>query len=297
MSRILVTGSNGYIGRHLVPILIEMGHSVTCVDVQEKAVSLNAVYYKKDIFSDATDLFEELGSPEILFHLAWKDGFVHNSESHLDYLPRHYRFIRNMVMSGVRNVSVMGSMHEVGYYEGALDETVPNNPRSLYGISKNALRSALELFEKTQPFSFHWLRGFYICGDDMHNNSIFTKILQTVASGKKDFPFTTGLNQYDFIDIDDLATEIALAGTQDEVTGIINCCSGKPISLKEKIESFLQDNHLDVQLNYGEFPERPYDSKLLYGNNEKIKKIVQNAIDKETIISKRLDRLKKLLEI
>lgn len=166
-------------------------------------------------------------------------------------------------------------MHEIGYFEGAIDENTPQNPSSLYGISKNALRQAMLLLCKEKGFSLKWLRGFYICGDDKRNNSIFAKILQKAEAGEKTFPFTTGTNRYDFIDVDDLSLEIALASVQDEVCGVINCCSGKPVALKDKVEAFIKEHGLDIKLAYGVFPDRPYDSKIIYGNSEKIKAIVE----------------------
>ena len=89
------------------------------------------------------------------------------------------------------------------------------------------------------------------------------------------FPFTTGVNKYDFINIDELSEMIAKASIQKEITGIINCCSGKAVSLKEKVEEFLQNNNLKIKLEYGVFPEREYDSPEIWGNNEKIKKILK----------------------
>ena len=62
---------------------------------------------------------------------------------------------------------------------------------------------------------------------------------------------------------------------QKEVTGIINCCKGEPISLAERVESFIKEHNLDIKLDYGAFPDRPYDSPCEYGNPDKINKILK----------------------
>ena len=67
---------------------------------------------------------------------------------------------------------------------------------------------------------------------------------------------------------------IAATVMQDEVTGIINCCSGKPVSLAEEVEGFIRKNGLDIQLEYGAFPDRPYDSPGVWGDPTKINKIL-----------------------
>ena len=99
-------------------------------------------------------------------------------------------------------------------------------------------------------------------------------MLNAAEEGKKTFPFTTGRNKYDFIDVDMLASQIAAVITQNEVAGIINCCSGEPVSLAERVERFITDNNLEISLEYGAFPDRPYDSPCIYGDPTKINRIL-----------------------
>ncbi|MDU1854629.1 MAG: NAD(P)-dependent oxidoreductase, partial [Clostridium baratii] len=83
----------------------------------------------------------------------------------------------------------------------------------------------------------------------------------------------------DFIEIDELVNQIAIASLQNEVTGIINCCSGEPISLAEKVEEFIRQNNFKIKLEYGAYPDRPYDSPGVWGDNKKIKYILQKYSD------------------
>ncbi len=273
--KVAVTGAGGYIGRHVVEALLELGHEVTAVDFVTEGIDSRAQIADVELFSGASNLYQQMGEPDCVIHMAWKDGFVHNSNAHMDYLSAHYLFIRNLVDAGCKNISVMGTMHEIGFYEGKIDENTPCNPLSQYGIAKNALRQAVLNYTKDKDVNIFWLRAYYILGDDKKNNSIFAKILAAVEEGKKEFPFTTGKNQYDFISVDELAAQIAKASTQTKYTGIINVCSGKPVSLGDRVEQFIRENNLDITLKYGVFPERPYDSKIIYGDNEVIEKIMK----------------------
>ena len=121
-----------------------------------------------------------------------------------------------------------------------------------------------------------WLRGYYIVGNSEFGCSIFSKIAEAVEQGKKTFPFTTGENQYDFLDYDEFCKQVAAVAMQKKVTGIINCCSGKPMKLAERVEQFIKENNYDIKLEYGAFPDRPYDSKAVWGSNEKINEIMGN---------------------
>ena len=88
----------------------------------------------------------------------------------------------------------------------------------------------------------------------------------------------TAPRSYDFISIQELAYQIAAAVSQDEIDGIINICSGEPMSLADRVEAYIRDNDLDITLEYGAFPDRPYDSPGVWGDATKIRQILA-AVD------------------
>lgn len=271
---ILVTGAGGYIGRHVVKALLDAGQTVIASDLHLRDVDSRARGIEANIFEPSDDLYQQLGAPDVCLHMAWRDGFKHNSDNHMGDLSNHYRFIKAMLDGGLKQIAVMGTMHEVGYWEGAIDENTPCHPASMYGIAKNALREATLMLAKEHDAIAQWIRAYYIVGDDARGNSIFSKLLQAAEEGKTTFPFTTGKNKYDFINVDELARQIAAVVSQSEVDGIINCCTGQPITLAERVERYIKDNGLNIKLDYGAFPDRPYDSPGVWGDATKIKQIL-----------------------
>ncbi len=206
---IAVTGANGYIGKHVVDALILMGAEVIAVDHAHHQVNQRARFVHMDVHSGNRDVFKLLGSPDVCLHLAWKDVFSHNADSHMQELSKHFEFIKNMIDGGLKQIAVIGSMHEIGDYRGAVDEHTPCNPSNMYGIAKDSLRKSVLLLAQINSITAQWLRVFYIYGDDRHNQSVFTSIIQAEENGKESFLLSSGNNRYDFIHIHELSDMIA----------------------------------------------------------------------------------------
>jgi dTDP-6-deoxy-L-talose 4-dehydrogenase (NAD+) len=187
----------------------------------------------------------------------------------------HHRLLTEVARM-VPRVAALGTMHEVGYWEGAIDADTPTSPTSLYGIAKDALRRSTTLVIGDAA-EYTWLRCYYILGDDRRNRSIFTKLLEAADRGETEFPFTTGRNRYDFIDVAELGRQIAVAATTAGVTGVVNCASGEPMSLADRVEQFIRDNRLPIVLRYGAFPDRPYDSPGVWGDATRIKELMATS--------------------
>lgn len=271
--KVLVTGANGYLGQGVVKQLLDDGVTVIATDLSNENIDTRAVIKCSNLFEmeEPYTFFEQ---PDVVLHMAWRDGFVHNANSHIEDIPKHYAFIKKLIDSGVKKVAFMGSMHEVGFFEGSINENTATHPMSLYGIAKDSLRNMVQLLCKNAGVTFQWLRGYYIVGNSEFGCSIFSKITAAEKEGKESFPFTTGQNQWDFIDYDKFCLQVAAAVEQSEINGIINICSGRPEKLADRVERFIKENNYKIQLDYGKFPDRPYDSKAVWGDESKIRQIM-----------------------
>ena len=274
--QVLVTGAGGYIGRHVVDALVARGAEVTAVVRPGSAARINseARVVEFDLLAPGADFAELLSpAPASVVHLAWEAGFAHNAPVHMLKLSDHFRFLSSAVDAGAQRLAVLGSMHEIGFYEGAVTDETATNPLSLYGIAKDALRKS-SLLAFGDRVALQWLRAYYIYGDDRNNKSIFTKLLEAADQGKTEFPFTSGAARFDFIHVAELGRQIAAVALQSDVTGVINVGSGTSVSLGEHVERFIRENRLDITLKYGAFPDRPYDSREIYGDATAIRQLM-----------------------
>ncbi len=262
--KVAVTGANGFLGSGICHELVRRGHDVVAVDLRGDHLGEGIRMVEGSAFEMA-DPFFEMDEPDCVLHLAWRDGFKHNSDAHIEDLPKHVELIKRLADSPLGRIAVMGSMHEVGYFEGGIRPETPCSPESMYGIAKNALRQATELLCRESETELQWLRGYYIVDKATYGSSIFSKICKAAAAGQSSFPFTMGQNQYDFLDYPEFCSMVVDIVTGDSGAGIYNISSGRPERLADRVERFIAENGFDIRLEYGAYPDRPYDSPAVWG--------------------------------
>ena len=184
--KILVTGANGYLGQGIVKELLDNGRNVVAADFKTTYVDDRAEKVDCDLFS-VEEPYIYFGKPDVLLHLAWRDGFVHYSENHIADLPKHYHFLKQMVEANISKISVMGTMHEIGFFEGSINENTPCHPMSLYGIGKDALRNCVAMMTNGKHTKWQWLRAITSSGILSLVVLFFQKLRQQKKRVKQNF--------------------------------------------------------------------------------------------------------------
>lgn len=277
--KIAVTGANGFIGRHVISELakypIEIIPVVRCLSphlpeyVKTKAVEL-------DIHTFQKDAFERIGSPDALIHLAWAGLPNYKSLHHFEQeLPIQYKFLQNMVTSGLQSLVVAGTCFEYGMQSGALNESMITLPSNPYGLSKDVLRCQLEYLQKAKPFSLTWARLFYLYGEGQAENSLFPQLRKAVERGDKVFNMSGGEQLRDYLPVTEVAKYLVSLAIGGKNTGIINICSGKPISVRKLVEQWIAENNWKIDLNLGHYPYPDYEPMAFWGDRQKLDTYVE----------------------
>ena len=285
--KILVTGAPGFVGIHVVQYLIRNGHKVIAtsrdiVKAQKQNWYLQVEYIQFD-YSDLPkhlDVYQFLGSPDVLIHLAWDGLSDFQNLSHInDNLFLNYNFLRNYVNNGGNHILVTGTCLEYGLYNGELREDLISDPVCAYGIAKDSLRRMLqELNKKYSNLSFQWLRLFYMYGNGQNSGSILPQLDAAVKNKETHFNMSQGDQLRDYLHIEKVAEFISKTALQKGICGIINCCSGKPVSVRKLVEDYVEEKKYSIKLNLGYYKYPNYEALAFWGNNDKIQKILNNNI-------------------
>jgi UDP-glucose 4-epimerase len=156
--QILVTGGAGFIGSHLVDVLLEAGHAVDVIDDlssgRREKLPAGVALHVADVRDKQTltRVFNET-RPEAVFHEAAQLSVARSvREPAFDAevnLMGILNVLENSIRVGTRKV-VFASSGGVLYGDvaAAAPETTPSNPISPYGISKWASEQYLQFFAR-----------------------------------------------------------------------------------------------------------------------------------------------------
>ena len=113
-------------------------------------------------------------------------------------------------------------------------------------------------------------------GRGQNPNSLLSQLEKALATGEKVFNMSGGEQIRDFMPVEEVASAIVSIAFQNKISGIINCCSGKPVKVMDFVRSYLREKSKDLTLNLGYYPYPDYEPMAFWGDNTKLKTIRDN---------------------
>jgi len=274
---VLVTGATGFIGNYVIQELLNQEQRVIVTSRNaEKAKSCDwfsqVQYIPCDLNVVQDSFFDFFHQPELLIHLAWEGLPNYQELFHLEKnLFSNYRFLKNILTNGLRKLVVAGTCFEYGMQNGPLSENMETKPNNPYGLAKDTLRKFLEQLQKTTDFEFKWVRLFYIYGKGQSPDAILSQLERALENGETSFNMSGGKQLRDYLPVEKVAKYIVKIARQNRVTGIINCGSGTPISIRKLVENYLKEKKKSIHLNLGYYPYPEYESMAFWGDTSKLR--------------------------
>ena len=259
--RVLVTGGAGYIGSHVVDLLVREGHRITVLDTLEKghreAVHPGAQLVQGDC-GDAALLDTLLPGTEAVMHFA---AYIEAGESMVDpgrflvnNTAKPLALLDRMTAHGVDKFIFSSTAATYGNPEYTpIDEDHPKAPTNTYGYAKLQVEGALEWLHRLRGLGSVSLRYFNASGcggelgEDHSPESHLIPLILEVAQGRRaaikvfgtDYPTPDGTCVRDYIHVLDLASAHVLAlkavGAGQRLA--FNLGNGKGYSVREVIEA------------------------------------------------------------
>jgi nucleoside-diphosphate-sugar epimerase len=279
MATVFVTGASGFIGSHVIRLLVKSSVEVHALvrpasdlcrleDVRDSPF----LHLVRAELNDRVELASQLEAirPDVCIHLAWTPTPGHdlNAEANQDSLITSLALLRALAKVGCRRVLMAGTCVEYDTDLGYLSETSPTRPRTLYAAAKLALQTYAERYVRLVDLDLVWLRFFYLHGPYEDKRRLVPQVVLRLLSGQP-APITAGHQIKDYLHVEDVASAV-WAAAQSPLTGIVNIGSGQPVSVREVVTTIAQRLERMALIQFGALPYAEHDPMFICANNAKL---------------------------
>jgi nucleoside-diphosphate-sugar epimerase len=271
--KIAVTGATGFVGKHILNELVNQKNieivATTRQEVRMAPEKDGINWVSININQPPKNVFEVLGRPDVLIHLAWNGLSNYRSLDHFEIeLPAQYRFLKTLVEQGLQSLVVTGTCFEYGMQSGPLSPSIKTAPENPYGFAKDILRKQLEYLQSEYTYNLTWARLFYIYGEGQSDNSLLPQLRKAVELGKKQFNMSGGEQLRDYLPVTEVARQLVKQSLDRKKYGILNICSGKPQSVRSLVESWIRENNWQISPSFGHYPYPDYEPMAFWGDKK-----------------------------
>lgn len=289
MTIYLITGANGFCGRHLADVLENgdnMVYGISRRIPDDLFIEHPQVNYEQCNLVDHASIFDILKKirPDCIFHLAAESSVASSWKSPVNILNNNilsqvniFEALRRLELS--TRIVVACSSEEYGLINKSdlpVNENCRFNPLSTYAVSKVAQDMLAYQYYKSYDMDIVRVRAFNLTGPGQspyYALSSFAKQIADVEKGSIKNTLSVGnLNvMRDYTDVRDAMKAYHQLALKAKDGTVYNLCSGKAHSLKDLLDILVSLSTEDVNIEVDELRFRPSDLPIMVGDNTKIK--------------------------
>jgi UDP-glucose 4-epimerase len=300
MNNILVTGGAGYIGSHIIELLIKQKHKVFIIDNlstgYKKLINKKAKFYKLNILK--TKKVKEIileNNIDSVIHLAASASVTQGKKNYNIFHKNNVECTNNLVHackdSLVKNFIFSSTAAVYKSSSNKVTEQSIIKPKSVYGVTKLKAEKIIIKNLKKIKINYAILRYFNVVGASSslkigplkNNNTLFKNV--SIAMFKKrthikiygnNFNTIDGTCVRDYIHVSDLSDiHIKILKKIDKIkkSVILNCGYGNGTSVKRVVNAFIKISK--KRANVIILKKRPADIVSSIANSNKLKNFIK----------------------
>jgi nucleoside-diphosphate-sugar epimerase len=271
--KVLVTGAGGFVGGAVVRALAARGFEVVA-QIRRRALQAELDRLERvrtisleleDV--DAVDAVLAQEAPDAVVHAAWyaAAGDYRSSAENLSSLSMTIHLAQRVIHRGCAKLIGIGSGLEYRPRAEPLRESDPTEPNTLYGATKLAAWTVMQGLARGTNTELVWARIFHVYGPGEGADRLLSRLTRELLAGRA-VELSPGLQVRDQIHVDDVADALARL-IDPSVSGIVNVCSGAPVTLRDVVTALATRLGRTDLLHFGARPYLPDEVMYMAGNN------------------------------
>lgn len=278
MTRVLLTGATGFVGRQVLKRLLQKDVAISVISRSSQEnfplqdSKITQYFRTNNLFTENDAWYNNVCEGiDIIIHVAWyaEPGKYLESSLNLDCLSGTLALAKAAANKGIKKFIGVGTCFEYDLTtDKTLETTSPLNPTFLYSIAKTATFQSLEKFFCNEGIDFLWTRIFYLYGEGEDERRLVA-VLRRKLSLNKSVDLTSGNQIRDFMDVK-LAGYMIADASIGLNTGAFNVCSGQGISIRELAEKIADEYGRRDLLNFGARPDNISDAPYVVGEKTEV---------------------------
>jgi len=262
MTTCLVLGGNGFIGSHIVDMLVENDYNVKVFDHFKSGINnlknvLNKIQIIKGDFLDANQLKVALRDVDYVFHYIWMSipqTSLENPVADINNVIQSVKLLEECVKANVKKIIFPSSPTVYGEpRRNPVKEDDPLNPMIPYGVTKVAVEKYLNFFYSIYGLDYTVLRYSNPYGERQNPKGkvgVITILLNLLKENKPLTIFGDGSIVRDYTYIKDTIELTLLVAEKKTKKKVFNVGTGTGTSLNELISTFWRVTEKEPKVNY-----------------------------------------------
>ena len=276
MKRVLVTGANGFIGRHSLHALAQRGFDVHAVTREPQPETDTLHWHEADLFDSAATaaLVADVRATHLL-HLAWitEPGEYWQSPENRAWLEAGKRLLDEFQGTGGARAVITGTCAEYDWSNGhCVEDETPCRARSPYTEAKLALRDYARGLAANSALSVAWARVFYTFGPFEHPDRLVPSIILPLLRGQR-AQCTDAAQVRDYLYVADVADALN-AVLDHDYSGDINIASGHAPALRDIIVRIGKRLEAQERIDFGARARAPDEPPSITADTSRLNDIV-----------------------
>ncbi len=270
--RILITGASGFVGKHVLRHIARQNVELTLVVRNAECAKyfqyqcIVSVLITKNLFSETAEWWgNALQGIDAVIHLAWyaEPGVYLSSPNNLDCLIGTLNMAKGASYARVTKIVGIGTCFEYEMSSKRLSIDTPLSPKTLYAATKAATFISLSQYLAVQNIAFAWCRIFYLYGEGEDERRLAAYVRSQILKGEI-ANLSDGKQIRDYLNVSVAAEYIVRIALGDQY-GVINICSGLPISVRRLVEEIAAEYDALDMLNFGAVKKGLLDPEYVVG--------------------------------